>query len=168
MTLADAVGWPRVAFVERMNQKATELGMTGTRFTEPTGLDEGNVSTPSDVAILLTEALRQSDIQTAVLKKEHTIYSKERDKTEHMWSTDWLLLGWIPETFADFRGGKTGFIEASGYNFAMEAGDGHERLLDVVVLGAETHEARFTEARDIAEWVQKSYRWPDMVSTTVQ
>lgn len=168
MTLADAAGWPRVAFVERMNQKAIELGMTQTRFTEPTGLDEGNVSTPSDIAILLSHALTLDPIETTLLQKEKTLYSKERKKSGHMWSTNWLLLGWIPNTLT-LHGGKTGYIDASGYNFAMRAENEQKHVLDVVVLGAEIHEARFTEARDIAEWVLKNYEWPgESASSTVQ
>ncbi len=166
MTLADAVGWPRVAFVERMNQKALELGMTQTRFTEPTGLDEGNVSTPSDIAMLLSHALTFESIETALMQTEKTLYSKERKKNEHMWSTNWLLLGWIPNTLT-LHGGKTGFIDASGYNFAMQAENSEKKyVLDVVVLGADVHEARFTEARDIAEWVSLHYRWPDELAST--
>lgn len=160
MALADAVGWPRDAFVERMKEKALELGMTSARFTEPTGLDPGNAASASDVAVLVAEAMKSEDILQAVVQKEFSLYSKERKKTHHMWNTDWLLLGWIPQDFPDFRGGKTGYIPASGYNFAMQAGD-RARLLTVVVLGAETHEARFTEARDIAAWALANYRWPE-------
>ena len=75
-----------------------------------------------------------------------------------MWNTDWILLDWIPNEFAVFHGGKTGYITASGYNFTMRVeNDGH--MLDVVVLGASSHEGRFTEARDIAKWVFTNYKW---------
>jgi len=43
-------GLAPAAFVARMNQKAVELGLTGARFVEFTGLDEHNVATASDVA----------------------------------------------------------------------------------------------------------------------
>ncbi|HYE60349.1 MAG TPA: serine hydrolase [Candidatus Kapabacteria bacterium] len=168
MTLADAVGWPRPAFVERMNQKAVELGMTDTQFTEPTGLDEGNVSTASDLAQLLSSAVQTNAIRDVLVETEKNLYSKERKKQHHLWSTNWLLLGWIPNTFHSVIG-KTGFITSSNYNFVAQITDAKGRVLDVVVLGAGTHEARFTEARDIANWVFEHYRWPgEETATTTQ
>jgi len=160
MTLADAVGWPRVVFVERMNQKARELGMSDTTFVEPTGLDENNLSTASDLAILLSEAVRNEKISQELLTKEQSLYSKERGEKHHLWNTNWLLLGWIPSDFTGFIG-KTGYTVAAGYNFVtrLTAADG--RILDVVVLGADKHEARFTEARDVAKAVLENYHWKD-------
>lgn len=160
LTLADAVGWPRAAFVERMNQRAREIGMSQTIFADQTGLDVENVSTASDLLILLNEALLQRKISDALMKQEVNLYSKERKKAHHMWNTNWLLLGWIPHTWSDQTIlGKTGYIPESGYNFLMRVSDqaGHE--LDVVVLGAATHEARFTQARDAALWAYENYEW---------
>lgn len=161
LSLANALDWPMEAFVERMNQKALELGMTNTIFSDPTGINDTNVSSASDLALLLNEVLRHEKIQTALLTTEYNLYSEQRKQGHHMWNTDWLLLGWIPHNFTEFYGGKTGFINASGYNFTMRVGDGLSRLLDVVVLGTDKHEARFTEARDIAEWVFANYSWPE-------
>lgn len=159
MTLASVQGWSPEAFVVRMNEKAQELGMGDTYFVEPTGLDAGNRSTASDIALLLEEALKQEKIQAALLTKDYTIFSEERNKTHEMWNTNWLLLGWVPQEFATFHGGKTGYISASGYNFTMQVSDEAGHRLSVVVLGANAHEARFTEARDIANWVFDSFTW---------
>ncbi|HBU07132.1 MAG TPA: hypothetical protein DEB09_03540 [Candidatus Magasanikbacteria bacterium] len=161
LSLANALDWPEEAFVERMNQKALELGMTETYFTDPTGLDSTDVASASDVAILINEAMKQDKIKQTLLTKEISLYSEERGKSHHIWNTDWLLLGWVPHTFVDFRGGKTGYITLSDYNFTMQVGDGNVHTVNVVILGAKTHEGRFTEARDIAEWVFANYKWPD-------
>jgi len=166
MTLADSVGWNLETFVARMNEKAQELGMGDTVFVEPTGLDAGDISTASDLVLLLEEALQYKEITDALRTDEFTLYSEERNKTHHMWSTNWMLLGWIPHTFEEFSGGKTGYITASGYNFVMQVGDGKGHLVDVVVLGADTHESRFTEARDVAEWVFTHYEWPEVYEAT--
>lgn len=160
MTLADYVGWTREAFVARMNERARELGMGNTHFAEPTGLDAGNASTASDITILLGEALAHKDLQEGLLQRELNLYSAEREKKHHMWSTNWLLLGWVPHQF-DLIGGKTGYIDASGYNFTVRLSDDAGHTVDIVVLGAESHEARFTEARDAADWAFDAYMWPD-------
>lgn len=161
MTLADASGWPRDAFVERMNQKAQELGMNNTRFVEPTGLEPDNVSNASDVTMLLQEAMMHDEIRNAVLTKEQSLYSEEREKAHHLWNTNWLLLGWVPHQFMDIVGGKTGYIPESGYNFSVILADGEGHEISVVILGAKDHESRFTEARDIGKWVFEQYKWPD-------
>lgn len=160
LALVDASAWSRTAFVERMNEKARELGMGDTFFVDPTGLSEENVSSASDILMLFREALAHDEIKNALRTAEHTVYSKERGKSHHMWNTNWLLLQWIPHTF-EIHGGKTGYIAASGYNFVTELSDKSGRTLDVVVLGADTHEARFTEARDVATWVFEHYQWPE-------
>jgi D-alanyl-D-alanine carboxypeptidase (penicillin-binding protein 5/6) len=168
LTLANALEWPNssaggseVIFVERMNQKALELGMADTHFKDPTGLSEENIASASDIAILLNEALRQDKVRETLQIKEINLYSKERKKNHHIWNTDWLLLGWIPQAFPEFIGGKTGYISASGYNFAMQVGDGLGHKINVVILGAASHEARFTEAKQAAEWAFANYTWPE-------
>ena len=46
-------------FVDRMNEKAKELGLKNTHFVNPTGLDiKGHYSSVDDVAIILKEALK--------------------------------------------------------------------------------------------------------------
>lgn len=161
ITLADVVGLPREAFIERMNDKAKELGMGDSVFVDPSGIAEGNIASASDVAILINEAMKSDKIRQTLLSKEFTVFSKEKKQKHHMWNTDWLLLGWVPNSFSKFNGGKTGYIGVSGYNFAMQVGDEQGHLINVVVLGSDTNESRFTEAKEIAEWVFKNYKWPE-------
>ncbi len=160
MTIADSVGWEREAFVARMNERAVELGMSDTHFVEPTGLDAGNISTASDISLLLAEALRQDRIVQSLLTPEYTLYSTEKKSNSHMWNTNWLLLGWVPHSFQQIIGGKTGYIDASLYNFTVQILSDEGQALEVVVLGAKTHEARFTEARDVVQAVVDAYIWP--------
>ena len=168
LSLVDAVYINRDAFVARMNEKALELGMKDSQFIEPTGLSEQNISTASDIILLLDEALKQEKIQETLLLKETTLIPVGKKKPHHIWNTNWLLLNWIPNKIVDFRGGKTGYITASGYNFTMQIAENDEKVIDVVVLGAAKHEDRFSEARDIGKSVFAAFRWPsdDIVSTT--
>jgi D-alanyl-D-alanine endopeptidase (penicillin-binding protein 7) len=161
LTLVDAAGWPRAAFVERMNQKALELGMGDTHFVEPTGLDARNVSTPADLVLLLNETMSVNEIRQTVLLREYQLVSDDRAVRHHMWNTNWLLLGWINNQLFDLRGGKTGYINASGYNFAMQVGDANDNIVSVIVLGTKSHEARFEESRDVAVSVFENYAWPE-------
>ncbi len=166
LTLVDTLPWGRDAFVERMNQKAMEIGMTHSTFVDPAGLATENQVTASDVVILFGEAMEQEKIRSTLLIKEGTLFSKERNKKHHFWNTNWLLLGWIPHGFSVFHGGKTGYTEAAGYNFVMRVEDSRGKVLDVAILGADANEARFIEARDIANWVFSQYEWVGAVTST--
>lgn len=159
MTLVDLTAPNREAFVLRMNELAAQYGMVDTTFVEPTGLNEGNISTPDDIATLLDRALAESSIRDGLRTPEHQIYSAERDDAHHMWNTNWLLLGWIPHQFYHIIGGKTGYIEASLYNFTARTVTVDGKVLDVIVFGAPIHEARFTEARDAVRAVLDAYEW---------
>jgi len=161
LSLVDSLGVTREEFVGRMNEKALELGMTDTRFVEPTGLDPENVSTPSDLALLVDEALSVNEISQTLLQEELTIKTLDTQKTHHMWNTNWLIIGWIPSKISLPLGGKTGYIPEAGYNFTAKLEDDAGHVLTVVTLGTNSHEARFTETRDIATAVFEAYRWPD-------
>ncbi|KEF30858.1 Murein-DD-endopeptidase [Marinobacter nitratireducens] len=50
-------------FVDSMNAKAKQLGMTGTRFVDPTGLSAGNRSTAADLVRLVNAAMKHPEIQ---------------------------------------------------------------------------------------------------------
>ncbi|MFF9909003.1 D-alanyl-D-alanine carboxypeptidase family protein [Streptomyces sp. NPDC013457] len=54
------------AFVQRMNAAARELGMTDTRYTDPSGLDAGTVSTAVD-QLKLAEAAMKNDVFRSVV-----------------------------------------------------------------------------------------------------
>ena len=158
-TMVVGQGYSMETFVARMNQKAIELGLANTHFADPAGLDQNTVSNASDVALLLNAALGKSEIKESLLKREYVLYSKERKKKHHMWSTDWLLLNWIPQNSFTVLGGKTGYTEAAEYNFTVAVKNKEDREIIVVVLGADTHEARFFEARDLAKAVFGAYEW---------
>ena len=160
-TLAESTGWGVDAFVSRMNDRAVELGLGYTRFADPTGLDSANVSTAADISLLLDEVLRFDEIRTGLQVRQVSLYSTEKASAHTAWNTNWLLLGWIPHDITTFIAGKTGYITESGYNFTMRVGNDRGNMVHVVVLGSESHEARFTDARDVVNAVFRAYSWPE-------
>lgn len=149
-------------FVKRMNLQAFELGLRTARFTEPTGLDDGNVASAEDITKLLKAALRFDKIYKTLQIGEYYARPLNKNKPRRVWSTDWLLTKWIPSDFkAEDIAGKTGYISSSLYNFAVRLADSQNHAIRVVILGAASNEARFMEARDLAKWVFGHYVWPD-------
>jgi len=162
LSLVESINGMEDEFVVRMNKRAMELGMSDTTFTDVTGIEESNLSTASDILLLLQEILKHEKIRNALATKDYNLYSEQRSKSHHMWNTNWLILDdpnpWISHSFDRVIGGKTGHILAAGFNFTVEVEkDGH--VIDIVVFGANGNEERFTEARDVGEWVFDNYIW---------
>jgi D-alanyl-D-alanine endopeptidase (penicillin-binding protein 7) len=69
------------AFVAAMNAKAQALGMTSTRFIEPTGLSSDNVSSPHDLARLLRAASQRPLIHRYSTDTEYDVEVNNRTQT---------------------------------------------------------------------------------------
>jgi D-alanyl-D-alanine carboxypeptidase len=141
VALAERVGGTEIAFVERMNQTATRLGMARSRFKNPHGLpDPEQVTTARDMALLTTALLRDFPERAEVFSTPTVRIHKG---TFH--SQNDLL-----RNFPGADGMKTGFTCASGYNVVASATrDGHR--LVAVVLGATDRVARSEQAAGLLE-----------------
>ena len=133
-------------FSDLMNQKARDLNMEQTLFFEPTGLDPRNYSTAKDLAKLVKTAMQKEEIKQAL---SHQTYDmeilKEGGVSRHLRikSTNKLL-----HSFINLIGGKTGYLDESGYCFAGQ--DKDSRI--TVILGAASDQARFQEAKALFWW----------------
>jgi D-alanyl-D-alanine endopeptidase (penicillin-binding protein 7) len=137
-----------VGFIDRMNEKAAELGLTSTHYADPSGLLSENVSSAYDMARLIAFASSDERISTIMQKNQHTIQTPRRAITFR--STNHLL---GREGF-DVRGGKTGFISKAGYclaTFLRLPTTGQQ--VAVVVLGARSNAGRFMEVQNLFNWL---------------
>ena len=107
--LADEVG--EDVFVEAMNKKAQELGMSETRFHEPSGLSYLNQSTAQDIVMLLSYLYREKpDLFDYTRTKR--IYLEEYESGRRFTFNN--IISFAGQK--SFLGGKTGFIDESGGN----------------------------------------------------
>ena len=58
-------------FVDLMNEKAKELNMNNTHFSNPVGMDDDNYSSVSDIAQLLKYALKNEEFKKIFMAKEY-------------------------------------------------------------------------------------------------
>ena len=135
-------------FIAKMNEKAAELGLTNTHYVEPSGLQSENVSSAYDLARLIAFAASDERISSVMRKAEYTTTSGKRIITAH--STNQI----VRTGDIEVMGGKTGFINASGYCLATllklpETG----QELAFVVMGAKTNASRFWETRHLFNWM---------------
>lgn len=114
-------------FVARMNATARSLGMTHTRYTDPSGYDDATVSTAADQVRIVDRAMRQPVFASIVATPSATLPVAG---TVH--NTDTLL------GHNGFVGVKTGSDDAAGGCFAFRAIrwiDGKRTTITGVVLG---------------------------------
>jgi D-alanyl-D-alanine carboxypeptidase (penicillin-binding protein 5/6) len=114
-------------FVSRMNATARSLGMTHTRYTDPSGYDDATVSTAADQVRVVDRAMRLPVLASIVATPSATLPVAG---TVHNTNT---LLG-----HNGFVGVKTGSTAAAGGCFAFEAIrwiDGKRTTITGVVLG---------------------------------
>lgn len=142
-------------FTRLMNEKAQKMGMKDTVFVEPTGLDSGNISTAIDLFILVRGAFRIPEISEATRLKSYS-FAPQGGVARFIKSTNWLL---GDNSGYKILGGKTGYIEESNYNLALEVGNKNNDNLIILVLGAPDAESRFSEAKKLFEWAYTSYIW---------
>lgn len=145
---------PWGTFVQAMNDKAAEIGMTNTKFTNPHGLDfdgwEGDMhSSARDVATMLTYAMKNETFRQIDSSDNNVITvtgadGEQRDITMRRYNT---ILG---------QGGNIGGKTGSTYDalncfagvFSREPGG----EIYSIVLGCEEEEQRLAESMALADW----------------
>lgn len=158
IALARSTGLSQKDFVVKMNETAEALGLRDTVFVDPTGLLPENRGTARDVAKILAVVMEKEEARSASAKKKYVFSPANSQKVYYVKSTDELLWSFLNEEPYHFIGGKTGYIEESGYNLAVEVErDGHKII--AVVLGSETAEDRFKEVKGLIDWTFENYKW---------
>lgn len=179
LVLADSIGNGDVdAFVEMMNQKAAELGCTGTHFSNPHGLhDPDHYTTAHDMALMTKYAMSlpyftQITSQTSYLYKP--IGGPDAGKQRRLGTTNYLinpnaLDGKYYYQYA--KGIKTGHTDESGYCLVSSAtAEGYTYLC--VALGAPSIDSKKKEittrgemldTRDLFRWAFKNLQLKPIV-----
>lgn len=152
VALAERIAGSESAFVEKMNQKAKELGLKNTNFVNPTGLDEANhYSSAYDIGLIAMELLKHDQIlEFSSLYEDYL----RVDTPNKFWlvNTNKLI------RFYDGADGlKTGFTDNAGYTMAVTAKRNDMRLI-AVVLGEEVSKVRNQETTDLLDYGFNLYK----------
>ena len=142
------------AFVELMNAKARELGMTRTTFRSPHGLppasrrlSEGDLTTPLDFAKLCRHLLLKTDVlkYTSVKSRKFGEGVRPFDKVVVMNNHDHLL-----GKVEGVDGLKTGFTNGAGFCLSATALRNGRRII-VVVMGSADSKTRDIKVAELIE-----------------
>lgn len=136
------------AFVAAMNNKAKSLGMTHTRFFEPTGLDPRNVSTARDLSVMVRAANHYPKIRELTTSNYGSVHTSA-GKTQNYKNTNAL----VREGVWNISLQKTGYIREAGRSMVLQAQMGKDPMV-IVVLGSATSASRVKDARTLKEAIQ--------------
>ena len=134
-------------FVDLMNAKAKELGLSDTTFENPHGLDErGHVSSARDATALVRYALGIPFIRDALSRSSLTLGGRTFE------TTDDLLTSWAP-----LVAGKTGHTRDAGWSEAAAAARGGTTVYGAV-LGSGSRASRNDALRELLTYGLDQYR----------
>lgn len=142
-----------IDLIAKMNEKAQQIGMFNTKFSDPAGLDDyGAFSTAADLVKLVRYSEKHELISETLREKSADVYSVDGQIAHHLINTN-QLLGQISGIFL----GKTGYTDRALGTMVLDVhiGSGQDRVISII-LGSDD---RFGETKKLIDWAPKAYSW---------
>ncbi|MGE7991897.1 D-alanyl-D-alanine endopeptidase [Pseudomonas sp. NPDC089554] len=140
-------GYP--AFIKAMNAKARALGMSQTRYVEPTGLSTQNVSNAHDLVKLLMAARKYPQLGELSSTSEKTVAFRKPNYTLGFRNTDRL----VNKSNWDIALTKTGFTNEAGHCLVLLT-KMDNRPVAMVILDAFGKYTHFADASRMRQWLE--------------
>lgn len=141
------------AFLAAMNAKAQVLGMSNTRFADPTGLTSNNVSTANDLAKMVAAAYRYPLIRELSTTSEATVDVGRRKLVFRNTNPLVKSAAW------DVGLSKTGYIHEAGKCLVMQARVADKPVV-IVLLDSAGKLTRVGDANRIKRWMEYTHTTP--------
>ena len=164
------------AFVDKMNYKAQELGLTGTKYANPIGLhDENNYTTVRDIRTLTQYALQNETFKKIFGTVRHTVPATNMTPHTRILATTVFIQD--PNTslantyYRPVDGGKTGYTDPAGRCLVTYAEEDGITYICVVmncpVKNAAGVKVRyeFAETKQLYEWVFNEFEYREVYDT---
>ena len=151
VAMAEHIAGSEQSFVDRMNQRALELGMKNTHFADCCGLTDSDAhyTTAYDIALMSRELIRnhpQIFEYSSIWMENITHVTKQGTKEFGLSNTNKLI-----RFYSGATGLKTGFTSGAGYCLSASAmRDGMELI--AVVMGAETSQSRNAACKSLLDY----------------
>ena len=158
--LARHVGGSWEQFVDMMNDRAAELGCTGTHFCNPCGLhEEDHYTTAHDLYLIAKEAMKDVTFRDIVSTVQHRMAKTNLHEERIIYTTNQLIFSsFQPWSYANCLGIKTGHTSQAGNCFVGYAEYGDAKLFSVVLGCSNSSKeypsvaASFTDTKKLCQW----------------
>ena len=147
VALAEGIAGSEENFAEMMNEKALEIGMTSTNFTNSSGInDPDNISTVRDIAIMSKHLIETYPKFYEIFKEKYFTWDRTGGEPIKQGNRNPLLYKNIG---AD--GVKTGYLAVEKYSLASSIKKKDRRLI-AVASGFQSKNSRSTESLKLLNW----------------
>ena len=156
VAMADYLCGSQEAFVQKMNERAKELGMNDTTFKNCHGIDEdGHVTSAYDIALMSRELLNN---HPTILNYTTIWMDTLRNGESELVNTNKLIRNYKGAT-----GLKTGSTSIALYNLSASATRDGLSLI-AVIMKAPTTKIRFAEAQKLLDYGFSNYQYKDLAT----
>ncbi|WP_418647160.1 D-alanyl-D-alanine endopeptidase [Thauera butanivorans] len=149
------------AFIEAMNVKARLLGLWNTRFHDSTGLNPANVSSPRDLAKMVSASASYPLIREFSTSAER--YVDVRGRLTRFGNTNGLVKS--PEWSISVS--KTGYISEAGRCLVMQTWL-HDQPVVMVLMDSSGLYTRTADAKRVRKWLEQADSAPRMAAAPVR
>lgn len=158
IALSKHIAGSQDAFVDMMNKKAKELGLSDTNFCTASGLEtEGRetecYSSAHDIAYISANAMKYELIWDIMRLPNNTVITSSDGSCSHtILNTDIVI-----NEITNCIGGKTGFTPLAGRSLLLAASDPTRKHKVIAVLLDDPY--RWQDIKTMIDWTFKSYEW---------
>ncbi len=147
VALAEGIAGSEENFAEMMNEKADEIGMTNTNFTNSSGInDPDNLSTVRDIAIMSKYLINNYPNYYELFKEKTFTWDRTGGEPIKQGNRNPLLYKNV-----GVDGVKTGYLAVEKYSLASSMKKNDRRII-AVVSGFPTKNLRSTESLKLLNW----------------
>ena len=137
--IAEHIGGTEQAFIDMMNQRASEIGCTNTHFANSSGLpDDNHYSSARDMALIFREGLKNETFRTVVGTPDYIIQPTNMNSQQRILHTHHPMFA--PESgfyYEGCIGGKTGTTVAAGHTLVTGVTRDNTTYIAVTMRGTE-------------------------------
>jgi len=167
--IAEYVGGTTENFVDMMNKKTEELGLSNTHFTNPVGLhDDDLYTTARDIYKIASVAFENEDIKDVISKSRYTV-SATNMSDERTIVTSNLIINMNSNVYYKYAiGGKTGFTDEAGRCLVCLASFGGYNYMSIV-LGVENPPGvsnHFIDTANMFRWAFNNFEYKTLFGNT--
>ena len=166
MTLAECIAGSEEEFVKLMNQKALDLGLTGTHFVNTSGLhDPNHYSTPHDIALIVKAAMENNICYKVLCAETYTTsVTPQSPQGIKLTSIVHNRLAYTEIKGLEIVGGKTGYTPEAG-NCLVTYAASNDGKHEYVFVSANASASKKLDPVKDAEYVYKTFASENSQST---
>ena len=147
VALAEGIAGSETNFAEMMNEKAAEIGMTSTNFTNSSGInDPDNISTVRDIALMSKYLIQNYPVYYELFAEKSFTWDRTGGEPIKQGNRNPLLYKNI-----GVDGVKTGYLAVEKYSLASSMKNNNRRLI-AVISGFDTKNLRSSESLKLLNW----------------